>query len=171
MILLDMDGPLVNFTDAYLELVNSKLKFDDITEWDIWKLTGQTEEQFHIILSNAGENYWSNMKPDKDGIELYKALKAKDDITILTAVFNSDAAIGKIKWIDKWLPREPITPICFDTEKWKYVSPDSILIDDKADNVRSFIKAGGQGFLYPRPWNFNDRDLPVFDIDAIPNKK
>lgn len=164
-----MDGVIVNFTNSYLELVNSKLTFEDIVECDIWKITNQTEREFYTIMSNAGEDWWANMKPHDEYKELFETLKTIDGsgVTFLTSVYDHSAALGKIKWLNKWFPQEPIIPVCFDTEKWKYANADSILIDDKPSNVIEFIKHGGKGFLYKRLWNENFPDLPVFDINAI----
>lgn len=164
MIYSDMDGILTDFTTAYLKLVNSELIHDDIKNWDIYLHTSQTEKEFWNTLELAGEDFWEHISPYIGCFDMIKKLQSIDKITILTSVFSPSAAIGKIKWLNKWLPQSPIMPVCFDTEKWKYANSDSILIDDKPENIIEFIEHGGRGLLYPQPWNENFRDLPLFNL-------
>ena len=37
--------------------------------------------------------------------------------------------------------------------KAQLARPDTLLIDDKDENIAEFVAAGGQGILVNRPWN------------------
>ncbi|CAK0752262.1 putative 5' nucleotidase, deoxy (Pyrimidine), cytosolic type C protein (NT5C) [Azospirillaceae bacterium] len=162
MIYLDMDGVIADFTTAYLKLIKSDLSHDDVKDWNIFKYTNQTESEFWVTLGLAGEDFWTDIPIYPYALNLIKDLKAIDDVTILTSVFEvvPVAAVGKIKWLEKYV--KPMIPICIDSEKHKYAYHDTILIDDKPDNVRKFIDRGGKAFLFEQPWN-EGTDLPVFE--------
>jgi 5'(3')-deoxyribonucleotidase len=162
-----MDGVIADFTTAYLELVNSRLKHDDIKDWKIFLHTDQTENEFWKTLDLAGEGYWTNIPLYPESISLVEKLRLFDNVTILTSVspLAPIAAIGKIKWLQKYIT--PMIPICIDTDKWKYANPKTILIDDKPENVREFINNGGNAYLYSRPWNVEVKDLPIYNYQLF----
>jgi 5'(3')-deoxyribonucleotidase len=157
-----MDGVIADFTTAYLKLVNSNKKCSDITDWNLYLFTKQTEMQFWNTLDLAGEDFWTNIPIYDYSIDFVKKLRSTDDVTILTSVSEHAklAATGKIKWLNKYI--SPMIPICIDPDKWKYASKNTTLIDDKADNIEKFIQNGGKGLLFKQPWNENT-NLPYFN--------
>lgn len=163
MIFLDMDGVIADFTTAYLELVSSKLTHDDIKDWDIYKYTNQTELEFWMSINEAGEDFYTNIPLYPWSMSLIKELRSKDDVVILTAVSElaPDAAVGKIKWLNKYV--KPMIPIIIDSEKYRYASLNTILIDDKPDNIKRFINNGGKALLFKQPWNESETDLPTYE--------
>ena len=66
---------------------------------------------------------------------------------------NPGSATGKVLWIEKHLPRYKKRLIITAAPKHLFAKPDTLLIDDKTDNVDEFIEASGYGLLVPRPWN------------------
>jgi 5'(3')-deoxyribonucleotidase len=162
-----MDGVIADFNTAYLELINSKLKHDDIKGWDINEYTNQTEKEFWNTLDLAGEDFWVNIPIYPEAVGLIQKLRLVNDVTILTSVspIAPMAAVGKIKWLQKYIT--PMIAICIDTDKWKYANSKTILIDDKPDNIIKFINNGGRGLLYPRPWNIKFKDLPIYDYRSF----
>ena len=78
-----------------------------------------------------------------------------DDITILTAPMpNPGSWTGKYLWVEKNMPAKFLKNIIMSVvPKSLLAGPDTLLIDDKDENIAEFVAAGGCGILVPRPWN------------------
>ena len=82
-----------------------------------------------------------------DGKELWDYVK-KYDPSILTAPSENLAICkaGKKKWIKDNLNNQE--KIIIDRNKGNYADTNSILIDDRKDNIDDWIKNGGIGVLH-----------------------
>lgn len=129
-IYLDMDGVITDF-DAQL----ASQGFDG-KNWDDDKL-------WPAVM--AIPKFWENMPWMKDGKVLWAFVKSLKP-TILTAPARTDPTCkpGKLKWVYRELGRVPVA-FARARDKQQYASPDSVLIDDRADNIQQWKAAGGIG--------------------------
>jgi 5'(3')-deoxyribonucleotidase len=66
---------------------------------------------------------------------------------------NMESYTGKALWVNKWIPVFNKRFIITHAPKHLLAGSDTLLIDDKDQNIEEFVAAGGQGILVPRPWN------------------
>lgn len=136
-----MDGVLANFDLATSAIVDKKS--EDFSKSKLWK---------------AIDKYNSNVQPFFENLPLIgdchvlvNYLKNHfEDIQILTASGKTppDVKEQKIKWAQKHFPDFNIIVVKKASEKSLYANNDSILIDDRKDNILSFKQAGGIGILH-----------------------
>jgi len=60
-------------------------------------------------------------------------------------------------WVKEHLSRYYKQLIITMAPKHLLAKPDTLLIDDKDENVEGFWDAGGKAILVPRPWNSNHK--------------
>ena len=141
-IYLDMDGVLSDFTKRYQEISGSTPERDDKS-----KRFGQFFDKF------IEEGHFATLDPMPGMILLIDFLrKAPVPTEILSSTAREDRhdAISKQKMI--WLQTHGITfnPIFVPGKrlKYKYATPDSIIIDDTESVIDDWRKAGGIGILH-----------------------
>jgi hypothetical protein len=132
----DMDGVLDNFIKGYYEL----------TGIDI---TGQfhSDAKFWEPVNKAGYDFWLNLEWTKDGKKLWNYIKKYNPEILSSPSHKDDSRIGKHDWIKRELPGTHLilrTP----QNKKEFATPNSILIDDRPENIESWTKAGGIGILH-----------------------
>lgn len=130
----DMDGVLVNFEKGYEDLTSKNIKDQHI----------KGDEDFWEPIKNAGSKFWSNLEWMPDGKQLWNYIK-KYNPELLTAPSREESSrIGKQEWVDKHIPG---TSIIFKKAQNKkdLANPNTILIDDRKDNIDKWIEAGGIG--------------------------
>ena len=66
---------------------------------------------------------------------------------------DPDSLAGKLEWIHEHFPSRMHREYAITPRKHLLAQPDTLLIDDNADNINTFIRKGGRGLLVPRPWN------------------
>lgn len=177
---IDMDGVLADFVSGYLDLIRAPLRHADITAWDIWRFTGETEDLMFKNLEAAGPTFWEDLRVYPEAMDLLYRFNRFRSMRyyprILTAVDyarNPSAAVGKSNWAPSLCMGLPLVfadssqPGGGAAAKARLAQPGDILIDDSPANVKAWIEAGGRGYLYPRPWNrpWNTdaaRDLPGY---------
>jgi hypothetical protein len=158
-ILLDMDGPLVNFVGGACRIHRVPELESEVTDWDMASTLGlSTEELLSPIWGNM--SFWANLRPYDHAIYLYKTLLEIAPVTLCTSPLYKyglpDGACvrGKAHWAKKVLGVSPET-IIFTSDKSQLAHPNAMLIDDKVSNVQSFNDNAGWGLLFARPWNSN----------------
>lgn len=129
----DMDGVLIDFDKGYLELTGHKLDGEHRTDTNFWD-----------PINAAGYDFWINLEWMGDGKELWDYIK-KYQPKILSAPSREEVSrVAKHDWVHKELPD---TQLLLRNAKHKkdFATPDSILIDDRIDNINGWIEAGGVG--------------------------
>jgi 5'(3')-deoxyribonucleotidase len=156
---LDMDGVLADFD----------LQFENLTNEppSVFERKKGTKQMWSAIF-NEGSKFWSEMQPMPD-FHIFREyiLKLKSNpkvrVEILTSTsaeqigvnFPQDATKfvgeiekGKAEWIQKYLPGTKINYAVSGTDKSRWATKSSILIDDLYKNIEQFIAAGGEGIVY-----------------------
>jgi hypothetical protein len=144
-IYLDMDNVITDFDNACNSI-----------SADLIKLHSSDRDEFWKIIGFQGITFWSEMPWKGDGKELVDYL-LNYNTTILSAHPNPKRGSvvefskkGKYNWlvreIDKDFADKAI--ICRRSDKKTYSSPNCILVDDNAQNIKSWEEAGGIGILH-----------------------
>ena len=149
-VFLDMDGVITNFNKAVC------------AEFDL-PYPPQTYCFFPEIRKEVNEfcniSFWRNLEWMDDGREILRAIMGTlglEKVYFLTGMMpNAGSGTGKLLWIHDNLPIYSDRVILHTLEvcKSSLAKPDTLLIDDKDENVEEFAKAGGKAILVPRPWN------------------
>lgn len=176
-IFLDIDEVLADFVGAAAGIWGfTPAEFTAARElgcWNIVKSLGVTEFEFWEAITAKGEQFWENLELHPWAKELHDSLQQLGDLYLLTSPSHCPTSFtGKINWIHNYFPetRYLITPY-----KYLLADKDSILIDDREENVEKFIKAGGWGIVFPTIGNseyqFVDTSLEVVKekLDLILN--
>jgi 5'(3')-deoxyribonucleotidase len=100
--------------------------------------------------ANAINRNWiANLEPFMANINIVKSLIANGhDVYVLSKAASEDARLGKIDWLEKYIPElayENIIIIVGNGKKVDYMATaDGILVDDDMKNIRPWTKAGHQ---------------------------
>jgi len=166
-ILLDMDGVMADFVGGAMWLHNKPWPFvgDHVGNkaWDILKAWGMSPVDF---WGPMGRTFWAGLEKTKEAdatMALLKDMAGVENICFLTSPCLTEGCMeGKRDWVHKHFPDVPLLiashsmtglaakPFCAHNEAW--------LIDDYHENAWKFSLAGGNAFLFPRPWNDCWRD-------------
>jgi 5'(3')-deoxyribonucleotidase len=169
-VFLDMDGVLADFPSAVCNAHNRPNPYTDPNNFgkDILECWPDMCKKDYWLPAEF--DFWANLKPLPDFEELIGIIKEfvpLEEVCILTSPSrNRGCKPGKLKWIEKYLPEISEKNIFFCSEKWRFAldkdGKQNILIDDTSKKTEPFIKAGGEAYLVPRPWNhhFIWRDEP-----------
>jgi 5'(3')-deoxyribonucleotidase len=131
-----------------------------------------SQTQLWRSINNKGIEFWETLEPlpwFEDVVDLVKSFT--DDWHVVTAPSKSDTSYtGKVRWLKRYFgdsfDRFIITP-----HKEVYARPNSILIDDREENIVKFCDPNcerlpcsrGQGIIFPSKGNYRhaDKDCPI----------
>ncbi len=128
----DMDGVLVDFDKGYKELTGKEASFDT------------PKEEFWAPIQKAGAAFWIKLKWMPDGKQLWNYIKPYNPQLLSAPSRDESSKIGKFVWVKREMPGTKL--ILRQAErKQEFATPNSILIDDRKDNIERWIAAGGKG--------------------------
>jgi 5'(3')-deoxyribonucleotidase len=149
------------------------LQKEDITDWDISKFVKpECGGRIYSYLKDGG----MFMRADMIGSALWGVSKLKFEGHRVIFVTALDVEGAKLLWLKthKFLEDKSDLVVCYD----KSLVRANILIDDKYENVKSFV---GRGILFSQPWNarFTDVErvngwnnlIKMFSLEGIINEK
>ena len=131
----DMDGVIVDFDKGYKELTNTNASFDT------------PKEEFWEPITKAGAAFWIKLKWMPDGKQLWDYIKPFNPDLLSAPSREESSKIGKRIWVKRQLPGVKLILRQAD-RKQEFATPNSILIDDRADNIQRWKDAGGIGILH-----------------------
>lgn len=137
----DLDGVLINFNKGYF----------DLTGIDLGR-THRTDPKFFEPITKAGIRYWNNLEWMEDGKELWEYIKKYTPELLSAPTRDYSSIIGKKLWVRRELPGVHLI-LRSAKHKKDLATPDSILIDDREDNIKGWIENGGIGIHHK---NTND---------------
>jgi 5'(3')-deoxyribonucleotidase len=155
MIFLDLDGPMVDFHGGVFKLFGENPSDHNglahevlgVPKGEVWKR-----------VYKAGEKFWVNLEPTPWARELYNELGRADEVVICTSPSHIPAgSSGKVKWMKKFFNGN-FRDYILTSRKECLAKPGDILVDDMEKNTDLFTEKGGNGLLFPRPWNRNRKD-------------
>ena len=130
----DMDGVIVDFEGGYEDLTGKNIRGNHV----------KGDAAFWQPISDAGEDFWINLEWMKDGKQLWDYIKPYNPKLLSAPSREQSSRTGKEKWVAEHLPNVPLLLKAAE-QKQLYASPKSILIDDRADNIKRWNEAGGIG--------------------------
>lgn len=151
-VFLDMDGVLVDFRRGICEAFD---RDDPSTSWEFWEnWKGVTTKD---VSNVCNIDFWVNLNWTSDGMCIYQTIRRKflvKDIYLLTTPMpNFNSYTGKVLWVSQHMPVFNKQLIITPAPKSLLAGSDTLLIDDKDENIEEFVAAGGQGILVPAPYN------------------
>jgi len=136
---LDMDGVIADWAKQFK-------RFSGGIPVEKYETDYGKSQTSHFVKKNSPE-YYATMPWMKDGELLYNFLKCCET-EILSHATDSQTTKGKLLWLKNNNIKLKRNFVGKSTDKAKYATSDSILIDDKPENIDEFVKAGGKGILH-----------------------
>ena len=153
-VFLDLDGVLVDFIRGVCEAFGRN---DPSTNWCFWEnWEGVTTKD---VDKKCDVFFWESLYWTHDGREIEQAVRHKfseqNIYPLTTPMPNPGSGTGKLEWIKRCIPWAYNRTIISSpgAPKSLLATHDTLLIDDKDENIAEFVAAGGRGILVPRPWN------------------
>lgn len=134
----DMDGVLFDWEGSFIPMYGDPARMPE-------------EELKKAKKAIAKTDFYENLKPIKEGFELFKHLKTLGQVAILTSVGKYDSenvAEQKKKALLKVLGYMPEFHYTKSSRDKAAYANQGILIDDRAKAVLPFRKAGGNAILF-----------------------
>jgi hypothetical protein len=128
----DMDGVLVDFDKGYKELTGTEASFDT------------PKEEFWEPITKAGAPFWIKLQWMPDGKQLWSYIKPFNPQLLSAPSREESSKIGKFVWVKRNVPGTKLI-LRSAERKQEFATPNSILIDDRADNIQRWKDAGGIG--------------------------
>ena len=128
----DMDGVLVDFEKGYFDLTGREASYKTNPE-EFWK-----------PITDAGVKFWTGLQWMPDGKELWNYIKPYNPKLLSAPSREESSKIGKFVWVKRNMPGTKLL-LKSAERKQEYATPNSILIDDRADNIQRWKDAGGVG--------------------------
>jgi len=153
MILLDLDGVIINLDKSVCDWFKIPYAPEKVTEWDSWyKLTGVEKEEFWPSIKFSA--FWENLRFYPGAIQFIEQLEKLDTVILCTS-----PAIGCAGYRQNWIQYN--LPDFFKSgnyiitsNKWLCAKKGTVLIDDSDSNCDKFYELGnGYSIIYPQPWN------------------
>jgi FMN phosphatase YigB (HAD superfamily) len=132
-IFCDMDGVLVDFDKGYKELTGKDISGQFYSDTDFWD-----------PINVAGKSFWVNLLWMNDGKRLWDYIKKHKPKLLSAPSRQDDSRVGKHEWVERELPGVPLL-LRSAKHKKDFATPNSILIDDRLDNIQGWRDAGGIG--------------------------
>ena len=118
----DMDGVLVDFDKGYKELTGTEASFDT------------PKEEFWAPIQKAGAEFWIKLQWMPDGKQLWEFIKPYNPQLLSAPSKDESSKIGKFVWVKRNVPGTKLI-LRSAERKQEFATPNSILIDDRADNI------------------------------------
>lgn len=155
-VFLDMDGVLTNFHKGVCDAFDYPYKLEEMRRYDFWQEWSRdvTRKDVNCICN---QDFWAELEWHEEGKEIMNLVANAygiENVFLLTCPMpNMGSWTGKKVWVGSMAPDYVKRLIVTHAPKKCFAASDTLLIDDKEENVDEFIKAGGQAILIPRPWN------------------
>lgn len=156
-VFLDMDEVLTDFNKGVCDQFNIPYQYENFSRNYKWfPEIGQTFESVSAICTTE---FWANLEWVHNGHDIFRLVtstfKPEQIYLLTTPMPNPGSYTGKALWVQSHLPEFSKRLIVTSAPKSLFAQPDTLLIDDKDENVGGFKTAGGQALLVPRLWNKN----------------
>jgi hypothetical protein len=128
----DMDGVLVDFEKGYKDLTGVEASYST------------NPEEFWEPITRAGAAFWIKLQWMPDGKQLWEYIKPYFPELLSAPSREESSRIGKFTWVKRNIPGTKLI-LRSAERKQEFATPNSILIDDRADNIQRWKDAGGIG--------------------------
>ncbi len=171
-ILLDLDGVLVDFIRGIIEIHDLRVSTEELYQYhlgspDVTEIVQMSPPAF---WKPCDFEFWSKLEWMPDGQEILTYVEqrfGRESITLWTSPsLNYGCIEGKLRWVERHLPRYYKHNVIFGSKKHLGARPDTILIDDSDVNEIKFLERGGKCAKPPRIWNslYHDRNNVMLSL-------
>lgn len=151
---LDMDDVLAEFKRAACIIHGYTGEEPELQVWELPAAMGISNTQFWAPLDNY--SFWVSLKECPWAETLMKKMrKCFGSVVICSSPSHSSSCYAaKVDWLRarRWYKGEDIILM---SHKERLAKENTYLLDDRQENVISFVSAGGTGLLFPQPWNIS----------------
>ena len=133
----DMDGVLVDFEKGYEDLTGQNIKGQPMS----------SGPNFWDPITKAGAQFWIKLPWMADGKQLWEYIKQYTPILLSAPSREESSKIGKYVWVKREMPGTKLI-LRSAERKQEFATPQSILIDDRKDNIDRWKEAGGIGIYH-----------------------
>jgi len=156
IVFLDMDGVLVNFRRGIHHAFDIDYDYPSLSEkWSFWE--DWLDVSFQEVDAVCTVDFLAGLCWMHDGKEILAAVEGRFDsqniYLLTTPMLNPGSGTGKIQWVKQHLPEYYERLIISTAPKYLFARSNTLLIDDKDNNIDNFCTCGGRTILVPRPWN------------------
>lgn len=152
IVLLDMDGVIVNFIDGIIDSLGLDISHCDWTTWDHHEKLGISKSAFWRATNE--KDWWLNLEPYPWATELVCCLRRDYEVIYCTSPsLDSSCPSQKIDWLRKHDFMGNVNSYQIGPMKCLNVRSGAILIDDYDVNIGNYRMAGGKAITFPQPWN------------------
>ena len=118
--------------------------------WEMADVIGMDRDTFWIPIHEAGAQFWQDLKPFPWVEELLALVKqVTPDWWIVTSPSRKvSSRIGKTLLFASYFG-ERFDHYHITKDKHLFAAEGVVLIDDRQENIDAFVKAGGDGILFP----------------------
>ena len=161
----DLDDVLADFMKGLHKALHILYDYENYPykkgDWNILGYQIKSDDGSLVSFDQCNDccttSFWQDLEWMHDGHDIFRAIFDKfstNQIYLLTTPMpNLESASGKMIWVYENLPVHLKHTIITQAPKHLLARPDTLLIDDKDENVDDFREAGGKALLVPRPWN------------------
>jgi hypothetical protein len=128
----DMDGVLVDFDKGYKDLTGTEASFST------------DPKQFWEPIHKEGAAFWIKLKWMPDGKQLWSYINKYNPELLSAPSRDESSKIGKFVWVKRNMPGTKLI-LRPAEQKQQFAKSNTILIDDRADNIQRWKDAGGIG--------------------------
>lgn len=163
-IFIDLDGVIVDFVVPTMQWwnanIDSEAQYPEGCGWNVLKATNLFRAEQGLPILDAptfwdGLDYgfWRNLPLYPLAKEFVGIMETHGDVYFATSPTLSSACVaGKFDHIKEDFPHLS-RRLIITADKSVLAGPRCTLIDDRDRNCETFVKAGGEAVLVPRPWN------------------
>jgi len=133
----DMDGVLVDFEKGYEDLTGQNIRGQHVSGGP----------NFWDPITKAGVQFWIKLPWMADGKQLWEYIKQYTPVLLSAPSREESSKIGKYVWVKREMPGTKLI-LRSAERKQEFATPQSILIDDRKDNIDRWKEAGGIGIYH-----------------------
>lgn len=118
--------------------------------WDITEALGVSVTKFWKQINKGGKAFWSEIAPlpwKNDVMELVESMTTDWHI-VSSPSYSISSYTGKVNWLKKQFGHD-FTRFALTPHKEIFANPNTILIDDREENLEKFRAHGGLGVVFP----------------------
>lgn len=155
-VMFDLDGVITDFVKAICKLHGRPDPYENEEHHGNFDMDKIWQMPARDFWSPCGYEFWFGLEFTSEANRLLSMIDnviGLDRCCILTSPCDTAGCTdGKRDWIKKHLPYFKKRVLIGSCKEF-LASPDTLLIDDRDENIAKFLEHGGQAFTFPRPWN------------------
>ncbi len=150
LIWLDMDGVVCDLEGFVITKMSRNPEDFPERVFGIPELFEKRGDFWKVVEDYGWTETFANLQWTSWGKTVLAVCRKYARVKFLTSAPNDKAKTGKLIWVNQNTDLSPADDVVFESDKWKYALPGTVLIDDRIEVVAPFIEHGGLGISFPR---------------------